>query len=204
MPDKQADESNLYEWYKLVGIEKQTTQGDILREIPINQMIPIETEPFYANVGKIIPSGIVITQACDFQKTNVKDVMICPIVPFDHVLLAKLKHEFKGKVEQLTPEQLQRKKEIIDNFAQGRYLDYYILNKASFENEPEYNFHYQVVLLRQSFQMPKAVLEKIISQRKGKKVRMQLPYREHLGKAYARLFDRIGLPNDIEFQDGEI
>jgi len=188
----------MYPWYKEVNIIDKVTQGDILFEMPVPSIKEVEEPPYYKIGRSNIPKGIVLTQACDLENNKIDQVAICPIVELKSVLKSIISKEMPdADYDKLTGKQLKRKHEIIDEIRQGQYLDYYLMNTYTGIDE-SLNMSYEVVLLRNTFYLPVSVVNTIISHRNGKRLTLLPPYREHLAQAYARNFNRIGLPIDIK------
>lgn len=71
-----------------------------------------------------------------------------------------------------------------------------MINKYSLEGKME--MEVRLVDFHEVFSIPRAFLEKLVSQRIEPRVRLLPPYREHLSQAFARFFMRVGLPVSID------
>lgn len=200
-----------YTWYEFIKkeIDVPLTQGDILDNVPVSELIVQEEPPYYSIKSSLIPKGIILTQACDFQKKNVKHLTVAPLIPLGIFLKDTIDKELpiskrlKGEelAEKKTKRQ-ERKIALIEQLRKGNILDYYLLNKSDFEEDSD-NFGYMIVLLRNATKVPKDVMNKIVENNPSKRVQLQLPYREHLARSYSRLYDRIGLPIDLDIDESE-
>jgi hypothetical protein len=63
---------------------------------------------------------------------------------------------------------------------------------------------YQIVMLRQTYLLPKESLDYYLKSVEGERFELLPPYREHLAQAYSRNFMRIGLPIDLRINQGDI
>ncbi|MDK2600157.1 hypothetical protein QO179_18410 [Bacillus stercoris] len=152
-----------------------------------------------------------MTQACDLENSKVNDVTLCPLRSLSgfltEFLIAKYYPDGENR-ERLLKNDLsnsmkKNKANEIKKLRSGSYLDFHLLNKYV-TPDGENELDYKVVLLRESFTLPKEALEAQVRENKNKRFRLLPPYREHLSQAYARNFFRIGLPADIHIQDGEV
>ena len=76
---------------------------------------------------------------------------------------------------------------------QGNVPGYHLLNKCEIDG---FETEYLVVDFRSVYSVPFAFLVEL-ARKKGKRLRLLPPYREHLSQAFARFFMRVGLPVDI-------
>ncbi|MCD6231462.1 hypothetical protein J7K28_02360 [Candidatus Aerophobetes bacterium] len=76
---------------------------------------------------------------------------------------------------------------------QGNVPGYHLLNKCNFDS---FNKDYLVVDFRSVYSVPFDFIVDL-AKKKGKRLRLLPPYREHLSQAFARFFIRVGLPVDI-------
>jgi len=123
---------------------------------------------------------IVMTQSCDLTKNypKVDDVLICPLWDLEKL------------AEQLDYAQQTKGKEDI---RRGNVPGYHMLNAST---PPGFARPTRVVSFHRVYSLP-IVFLKSLAQARGKRLRLQPPYREHLGQAFARYFMRVGLLVDI-------
>ncbi|GED03042.1 hypothetical protein [Bacillus atrophaeus] len=199
-----------YNWYASLPENQTISQGDIILKCMLPKIVYKEESPFFKVEGEV-HDVIVITQACDLENSKVNDVTLCPLRSLSgfltELLLAKYYPNGENRErllkKDLSSSMKKNKANEIKKLRSGSYLDFHLLNKyvsPGGEKELDYN----VVLLRNSFTLPKEALESQVRENKNKRFRLLPPYREHLSQAYARNFFRIGLPADIYIQDGEV
>jgi hypothetical protein len=192
-----------FNWYRVSTTDDPVTQGDIIRDCPVANLITTEKYPFIKPVGLAI-DAIVLTQACDLAnvKANMKEVTVCRLVPIQTVVKMLMEQTFKDKqgfdYSNLSAKERERQKRIVDDLRKGKYLDYYLLNMFVDDTGEGLDAQYQVVSLRDTFQVPVESIRKIVLYKGGKRLSLLPPYREHLAQAYTFNFSRIGLPIDIE------
>ncbi|WP_342570331.1 hypothetical protein MKY85_17435 [Paenibacillus sp. FSL R5-0749] len=191
-----------YEWYLKTNYETDLSQGDILLDLPVPMMQYSEEDPFYKIARGKISKSIVVTQACDLENSKVSNLAICPIEPLSVTLKKLMEKEIPGvDLAKLTSKQKEKKQKLINEIRQGTYLDYYLLNSFQDSNV---GLEYSVVLLRETFYIPVQVASTLEKKKKEERLRLLPPYREHLAQAYARNFNRIGLPIDVLIDEKEI
>ncbi len=84
---------------------------------------------------------------------------------------------------------------VIIPIRRGYAPGYHLLNKCAIE---EFEEEYLVVDFRSVYSVPYSFVKEL-SKKRGKRLRLLPPYREHLSQAFARFFMRVGLPVDIRF-----
>ncbi|NCU18520.1 hypothetical protein [Pallidibacillus pasinlerensis] len=194
-----------FQWYEVIDSSQATdiSQGDI-----ISCLVPVthssDEFPFFeVSYGNI--NGIVMTQACDLENGKVEEITLCPLVPLEDILKDYILEQYKNtegfNYESLTKKQQNNKYKYAEKIRQGNILDYYLLNRALIDNNPELNMDFQVVLLRKTFRIPITSLKNQINQNPSSRLRLLPPYREHLSYAYSFNFSRIGLPIDINIPE---
>ena len=75
----------------------------------------------------------------------------------------------------------------------GNVPGYHLLNKCEIDG---FETDYLVVDFRSVYSVPFDFIMELVEKR-GKRLRLLPPYREHLSQAFARFFMRVGLPVDI-------
>jgi len=172
-----------YQWYEIVGGTEQILQGDFLDSSPV--IVPItaiepETIKSKTVSSQVIEYDVVImSQSCDLVAKKLDFVLVCPIWILDE--FEKRNDFFKSR----------RGKEAL---RQGNVPGYHLLNKCNIEGFVTTN--YLVVDFRSVYSVPFDFLADL-AEKRGKRLRLLPPYREHLSQAFARFFMRVGLPIDI-------
>jgi hypothetical protein len=212
-----------FDWYEEVPRTKRITQGDIFFHFPVPIIRETNEYPYFEG-GYNHKNVIIMSQACDIEQDKINEITFCPIVPVEKIAVEMLlADQVSGRQnqlktaegnEKLTKELLTkpitidfskegiinkiRKK--VDELRKGNYFVFYLLNETplstfSFEMGPH------VVLLKETFQIPKSSVIKLGSDPKKSpptRLRLMPPYREHLAQAFANVYNRIGLPEDIK------
>lgn len=172
-----------FPWYEVVGSTNKSKleQGDFFDDFPvitpplssyINKQTPVELEAQYYDL-------IVISQSCDL--VDLKDE--APIIfccRYSYSQLTELEPNKYGKNQW-------------GNYKAGRVANRHLLNRCEIKN---HEFDYQIVDLRQVFNIPYLVVKDVIKQQKSR-IRLLPPYREQLSQAFARQFMRVALPIDL-------
>ena len=71
-------------------------------------------------------------------------------------------------------------------------MAFHLLDKNTEAGYPDY----QVVELQDAFSVRRDIIEQL-ARKQATRVRLNSPYREHLSRAYATVFMRVGLPINI-------
>jgi hypothetical protein len=168
-----------YPWYIELLQTDNLEQGDIFYNCTV-------LEPSLQNsdrgdtisVRMIKLDVIILSQSCDLGHGKIRNVMVCPLSKLSKHLLENFESngERKGHVKKLK---------------RGEELRYHILNKQA----PIID-DFLVIDLKNAFGITFEYLEEL-RKKQEKNVRLLPPYREHLSQAFARIFMRIGLPDDI-------
>jgi len=171
-----------YPWYELVNSEF-LQQGDLIDSCPI--AIPDSTINENAEVNfKVREFNIVIiSQSCDLVirrngKPKLEFVVVCPIWSLDDFVETYPDYNSVERKEQLR---------------RGYQPAFYLLNKCEIDG---FSRDFLVVDFRQIISIPFNSLIDTIS-KKDRRLRLKIPYREHLSQAFARYFMRVGLPSNI-------
>lgn len=165
-----------YPWYEVVDGDECILQGDFITECPI--IVPsssISGEIVDANIVNY--NVVVMSQSCDLLHKKIDLVLVCPVWPLSEFERNPYYTGRKGK------EALRR----------GYIPDYHLLNKCDIE---AFKSGYLVVDFRNVYGVPFDLLTDLAKKR-GKRLRLLPPYREHLSQSFARFFMRVGLPVDI-------
>jgi len=173
---KKVGDMKRYQWYELVNGNEPLLQGDFIFSCPV--IIPTTKIDTKKTVADVIEYDVVVmSQSCDLVQKKLDLVLVCPIWPLS---------EFEKKSDFF------RSTDGKEELRKGNVSGYHLLNKCNikdFEND------YSVVDFRSVYSVPFDFL--IDLAKKGKRLRLLPPYREHLSQAFARFFMRVGLPVDI-------
>jgi hypothetical protein len=80
-----------------------------------------------------------------------------------------------------------------ESLRRGYLPGYHLLNKCEIDG---FQTDYLIVDFRNVYSVPFDFIVELAKKR-GKRLRLLPPYREHLSQAFARFFMRVGLPVDI-------
>ncbi len=80
-----------------------------------------------------------------------------------------------------------------ESLRRGYLPGYHLLNKCEIDG---FKRDYLIVDFRSVYSVPFDFIVELVKKR-GKRLRLLPPYREHLSQAFARFFMRVGLPVDI-------
>lgn len=175
-----------YPWYEVVQGEG-LLQGDFLGLCPV--IVPPRDFPAPRNDAKtmLTPEAmvkirqydvVIMSQSCDLVEKKLDLVLVCPHWSMSEV--EKDSQFFRGE----------KGKEAI---RKGNVPGYHLLNKCTIRG---FERGYRVVDFRSVFSLPVDFIVDF-AHRKGRRLRLLPPYREHLSQAFARFFMRVGLPADI-------
>jgi hypothetical protein len=121
---------------------------------------------------------VVLTQSCDLETDKADFVLVCPIWSLVEVGNAD------GFLKSSSGKEALRR---------GQLPGYHLLNKSDLDGHVR---DFRVVDFRRTVSLPIAYI-KLMALKKGPRLRLLPPYREHLAQAFARFFMRVGLPVDI-------
>jgi hypothetical protein len=167
-----------YPWYEIVDASEALMQGDFIGTCPV--IVPSSSIEVGRISAEILEYDVIImSQSCDLANQKLDNVLVSPIWPINEM---ELENEFfksrKGK----------------ESLRQGNLPGYHLLNRCEREN---FEADFQVVDFRNVYGVPMDFLFDL-SRKRGKRLRLLPPYREHLSQAFARFFMRVGLPVDID------
>lgn len=165
-----------YPWYEIVDGSEVLLQGDFIKECPV--VIPsseisdkVEIRIFNYNV-------VVVSQSCDLTLKKLDLVLVCPVWSLTEFGEQNSYYQRKDGKEALR---------------RGYLPGYHLLNKCGIK---EFETDYLVVDFRSVYSVPfDFIIE--FARKRGRRVRLLPPYKEHLSQAFARFFMRVGLPVDI-------
>ncbi|MFH1562825.1 MAG: hypothetical protein ABIF11_05345 [Nitrospirota bacterium] len=165
-----------YPWHEVVNREEELMQGDFIKECPV--VIPPLEISDEVDIRIVNYDVVIMSQSCDLVQRKLDLVLVCPIWS-----LSKFEERndfFKSR----------NGKEAL---RQGNVLGYHLLNKCEIDG---FETEYLVVDFRNVYSVPLDFIIELVKKR-GERLRLLPPYREHLSQAFARFFMRVGLPVDI-------
>jgi len=165
-----------YPWYDIVNGKEDLMQGDFIKECPV--VMPPSEISDELDVEIIKYDVVIMSQSCDLVQRKLDLVLVCPVWPLS---------EFENRSDFFRS---RRGKEAL---RQGNVPGYHLLNKSDIKG---FETEYLVVDFRSVYSVPFNFLIDL-AKRRGKRLRLLPPYREHLSQAFARFFMRVGLPVDI-------
>ncbi|MCK4245077.1 MAG: hypothetical protein KAX20_05575 [Candidatus Omnitrophica bacterium] len=166
-----------YPWYDIVEGSELLLQGDFVNSCPV--VVPTTA----IELGKVSTEVIeydvtVMSQSCDLEQRKLDLVLVCPIWTLK---------EFEEKNPNY------KKKKTKESLRRGHLPGYHLLNKCEIDG---FETDYLIVDFRSIYSVPFDFIIDLAKKR-GKRLRLLPPYREHLSQAFARFFMRVGLPVDI-------
>jgi hypothetical protein len=175
---------NEVDWYELAG-GPVLFQGDILFQCPVF----LVTGPLQ---GPLRPAAeiavdartldlVVMTHSCDLHNDKVEDVLLARVVSWSEAVKTEVEkgNDFvRGS---------KFRKLLIDGNVPGLSLIH--------KRDQEPRLAWSVVDFHYLYTLPKAFLSQFAAAGPPR-LRLRLPYREHLAQAFARYFMRVGLPHD--------
>jgi hypothetical protein len=169
--------AQVYDWYEIVDTDANLSQGDFINECPI--IVPTPNKLGEVQDAEVKNYNvIVISQSCDLEFKKVDLVLVCPYWELSQ--FEKMNNFYKST-------------EGKESLRRGYLPGYHLLNEIAIEG---YEMGYLVVDFRNVYGVPFDFLRDL-AKRKGKRIRLLPPYREHLSQSFARFFMRVGLPVDI-------
>jgi len=165
-----------YPWYEVVNGDEALMQGDFIKRCPV--VIPPSEISDNMEVKIMEYDVVIMSQSCDLVQRKLDLVLVCPIWSLSE--FEKRSDFFKSKKGK---EALRR----------GNVPGYHLLNKCEIKG---FETEYLVVDFRSVYSVPFDFLLELV-QKRGRRIRLLPPYREHLSQAFARFFMRVGLPVDI-------
>ncbi len=165
-----------YPWYEIAKGE-ELFQGDIIDSCSL--IIPPSTIKDKIKVEVIEYDVIIMSQSCDLINKKLELVLVCPIWPLS--IFENRNPSYKNP-------------KMKESLRRGYLPGYHLLNGCEIKG---FEKEYLVVDFRSVYSVPFGFLTELI-RKKGQRLRLLPPYREHLSQAFARFFMRVGLPVDIQ------
>ena len=172
-------------WYnRIVCGSQEITQGDIIFGCQaIKPIVTSVAEPNNEIEAEMVEyDGIILTQACDIEQSNIGTIIMCPIKTIG-TLIAE-----EGW-------SLNQAKSQFGNISKNQMPAFFLLNR--YQDDDGNGLDYTVADFKNIFSIPVDVLRSTASQNPFR-LRLKSPYRESLSQAFARFFMRVGLPESIE------
>jgi hypothetical protein len=169
------------QWYQLIEQNPVLQQGDLLFSIPIISPVgSISGDRPKMELREY--DGIVLSQSCDLEHGKIDVVVFCPFFPLDEVI-----EKIAGSTHVNALKSAKNKLRV------GDYIHYHLLNKCEF---PDFLSDYFVVDLKNPRTFPIDQIPIILTTNR-RRLRLVSPFREQLSQVFARVFMRVGLPEDI-------
>jgi len=165
-----------YPWYGVVEADELLLQGDFISECPI-VVPPLEVQNSIS-VRIVNYDVVIMSQSCDLMQKKLDLVLVSPIWPIS---------EFEKRSD------FYKSRKAKEGLRQGYFPGYHLLNKCEIKG---FETDFLVVDFRSVYSIPFDSLTELAMKR-GKRLRLLPPYREHLSQAFARFFMRVGLPVEI-------
>ncbi len=193
-----------YPWYVEVSADAPLTQGDLVESCPVLVFDEVPNignhqtaEALVAELDKAhgvqLVRAIVMTQACDLEYRNVRNVILCPIYHLDEYRRYWEEKRRQASKSESTANWDNHTKQIKD----GKVWNLTMLQKWDASGSGVLSIPHQVVDFHEVFSLPLDFLIAWLRAKNESRLRLRPPYREHLSQAFARFFMRVGLPDDI-------
>lgn len=176
---KKDSETLFYPWYQAKDWT-DLEQGDLLLSCPvlvpegdITEHLMRVTEDLTVDIPIAVEvyNLVIMSQSCDLENDKVNQVLLCAYFPASN-----------------------HNKGIRSDIRKNRFPALHMIEKCEIPNHP---FERQVIDFRTIYTLPKKFIEELTN-RKGERVRLLPPYKEHLSQSFARYFMRVGLPEPLE------
>jgi hypothetical protein len=148
-----------YPWYDIVNGKEDLMQGDFIKECPV--VMPPSEISDELDVEIIKYDVVIMSQSYDPVQRKLDLVLVCPVWPLS---------EFENRSDFFRS---RRGKEAL---RQGNVPGYHILNKSDIKG---FETEYLVVDFRSVYSVPFNFLIDL-AKRRGKRLRLLPPYREHI------------------------
>ncbi|MCX7108723.1 MAG: hypothetical protein NTX45_01080 [Proteobacteria bacterium] len=166
-------------WFRKLDNTDSLEQGDIFYNIPVIEPISADIDRGERLRVKVIKLDIIVlSQSCDLGAGKIQNVTVCPVTNLQLHLINNF-----GSVSE--------RKAHVKRLKRGEEVRYHLLNKDTGVCE-----EYLVIDLKNAYGINYDLLDKL-RESQPNRIGLKPPYREHLSQAFARVYMRIGLPNDI-------
>lgn len=180
-------------WYEAVAGNAGILQGDLILDCPLlvwKQDPQLEGEgkdEELANLFEIVSEDVVVmTQACDLEQKKVTEVVVCSLHSLEEIraLWAQTQQGANDKAWQ----------NFFSKINSGSVWNFAVLNRGEANG---LSTAHRVVDFHDISTVPLKFLQKVATKR-GSRLRLRPPYREHLSQSFARYFMRVGLPSNVD------
>ncbi len=180
-------------WYEAVPGDAGILQGDLILDCPL---LVWKEDPKIEGEGKgeelaslydIVAEDIVVmTQACDLEQGRVTEVVVCSMHSLEETraLWAQRQHGAGEKAWQ----------KFFEKITSGSIWNWAVLNQGEANG---LKTPHRIVDFHDINTIPLKYLQTIAAKR-GQRLRLRPPYREHLSQSFARYFMRVGLPSAVD------
>jgi hypothetical protein len=175
--------ADLQQWYEVIE-GSDLLQGDFFPDCPI-VLPPDEFLMLDEGLADMIVTArtrlynvVVMSQSCDLMQRKLSWVLVCP-----HWSL----NELETMDARFKPPKMK------EEVRRGHVPAYHMLSACDLQG---FEREIQIVDFRTVVGVPFEFLTEL-ARRRGPRLRLLSPYREHLSQAFARFFMRVGLPADI-------
>lgn len=173
-----------YPWYEIVDANTPLDQGDFIDMCPL--VVPAKTKATLDEENELTVEGreisanvIVMSQTCDLAHEKIKLVLLCPYWDFPRIY-ENHKRDYKEA-------------EFFEAVRKGHFVGLHLLEQCELDN---FERGHVVVGFKNIYSAHMEFMRDYITL-KEQRLRLLPPYREHLSQAFARVFMRVGLPQDI-------
>lgn len=180
-------------WYDAVPGDAGILQGDLILDCPLlvwKQDPKIEGEgddEELASLFDVVAADIVVmTQACDLEQGRVTEVVVCSIHSLEE------SRALWVQKQQAAGDRAWRG--FYDNITRGFVWNLAVLNRSEANG---LKTPHRIVDFHEIYTIPLKYLQTIAVKR-GPRLRLRPPYREHLSQSFARYFMRVGLPSPVD------
>lgn len=186
-------------WYLEKTNDDNISQGDIFLNCPIvvttlqnadfSNPRWYESEDLEADHDTHVQNVIVMTQACDLERTPVENVLVALIHDINSI-------DFPGPKSK---GQKTSRKSYIKEIYGGKKPNLHLIGN----HDGSIKLQYQIVDFTAIYTIPYKVLEDIKS-KVGPRLRLNTPHREYLSQRFGSFYSRIGLPDSDHITQDEI
>jgi hypothetical protein len=180
-------------WYERVTGDAGILQGDLILDCPLlvwKSDLEIEGEgkdEELATLFEIVAEDVVVmTQACDLEQRKVTEVVVCSLYNLEEMRTLWV------KTQQGTSDKAWHN--FFDKITSGSVWNLAVLNKGESNG---LSTPHRIVDFHNIATIPLPYLQSIAAKR-GPRLRLRPPYREHLSQSFARYFMRVGLPSNVD------
>ena len=181
-------------WYDAVHGNAGILQGDLILNCPLMawksdfQLEGEGDDEQLASQYEIVADDVVVmTQACDLEQRKVDDVVVCSMHSLEEAKALWLQRQQPGTSENAW-------KRYFEKINSGSIWNLAVLNRGQANG---LTTAHRIVDFHEIATVPLTFLEAVAVKR-GPRLRLRPPYREHLSQSFARYFMRVGLPSSVD------